>query len=86
MYKLIIKKTLILVCFVCFTIISIVAQNLTSNPMSYYGIGEYQRVSHSVLGGLGNASEAYVDSTFLNIYNPASDAFLAKGQPLFSTG
>lgn len=86
MYKLIIKKTLILVCFVCFTIISIVAQNLTSNPMSYYGIGEYQRVSHSVLGGLGNASEAYVDSTFLNIYNPASYAFLAKGQPLFSTG
>ena len=86
MYRLNIKKSLSLVCFVCFTIIPIVAQNLTSNPMSYYGIGEYQQVNHSVLGGLGNASEAYVDSTYLNFYNPASYAFLAKGQPLFSTG
>jgi len=86
MYRHNIKKTLPLVCLVCFTIMPIVAQNLTSNPISYYGIGEYQQVNHSVLGGLGGASEAYVDSTYLNFYNPASYAFLAKGQPLFSTG
>jgi len=61
------------------------AQNLTNNPISYYGIGETEPLFESISGGLGNAGSTYVDSTLINYHNPASYSFLSKGQPLFST-
>ncbi len=61
------------------------AQNLTNNPISYFGIGETNRLFGSIEGGIGQSGLTYVDSTLINYQNPASYSFLAKGQPLFST-
>lgn len=59
------------------------AQNLTNNPISYFGIGETNRLFGSIEGGIGQSGLTFVDSTLINYQNPASYSFLAKGQPLF---
>jgi hypothetical protein len=62
------------------------AQKFASSPFSSYGIGETGGLDHAVFSGMGNTSIGFSDSTVLNFSNPSSYTFLAKGQPLFSTG
>ena len=61
-------------------------QQATSNPYSYYGLGEMAKTGGPILGALGNASVAYADSTFVNHKDPSSYSRLAQGYPLFSIG
>lgn len=62
------------------------AQKFASSPFSSYGLGESGGLDHAVFSGMGNTTIGFSDSTVLNFSNPSSYPFLAKGQPLFSTG
>jgi hypothetical protein len=61
------------------------AQQFTKSPYSINGLGEEDYTGNATFSALGNTRAVYVDSTVLNIYNPASYAFLSHGQPIFST-
>jgi hypothetical protein len=61
------------------------AQQYTKSPFSVNGLGEEDNTGNASFSALGNARAAYIDSTVLNIYNPASYSFLSHGQPIFST-
>lgn len=61
------------------------AQQFTKSPYSINGLGEEDYVGNATFTALGNTRSVYIDSTVLNIYNPASYAFLSHGQPIFST-
>jgi hypothetical protein len=61
------------------------AQQYTKSPFSVNGLGEEDNVGNASFSALGNTRAAYIDSTILNIYNPASYSFLSHGQPIFST-
>lgn len=62
------------------------AQNYSSSPFSAQGIGEDGPLNDGQFSALGNAKSAVIDSIVVNTYNPASYAFLSKGQPLFAMG
>jgi hypothetical protein len=62
------------------------AQNYSSSPFSSQGIGEDGPLNDGQFSALGNAKSAVIDSIVVNTYNPASYAFLSKGQPLFAMG
>jgi hypothetical protein len=59
------------------------AQQFTKSPYSINGLGEEDYVGNATFTALGNTRSVYIDSTVLNIYNPASYAFLSHGQPIF---
>lgn len=77
------KKLTILFLFI-FSLAS--AQQYTKSPWSAYGLGEDDQTGNATFTGLGEVRSVYIDSTVLNIYNPASYSFLSHGQPIFSTG
>ena len=81
----IMRKTFLVVLFVVIGISSF-AQNASSNPFSYYGLGEISSNNHAIFSGIGNTQITMIDSSTLNFYNPASYNALGKGQPLFTTG
>jgi hypothetical protein len=62
------------------------SQQYTKSPWSEKGLGEEDYTGNASFTALGDAKAVYVDSTVLNIYNPASYSFLSHGQPIFSTG
>lgn len=61
------------------------AQQYTKSPFSINGLGEEDQTGNATFSALGNTRAVYIDSTVLNIYNPASYSFLSHGQPIFST-
>lgn len=61
------------------------AQQYTKSPFSVNGLGEEDNVGNATFSAIGNTRAVYIDSTILNIYNPASYSFLSHGQPIFST-
>ena len=79
------RKTLLVFSVVLSGLVS-VAQNASSNPFSYYGLGEISGNDHAIFSGIGNTQITKVDSATLNFYNPASYSSLGAGQPIFSTG
>lgn len=70
----------------CIFSISIYGQKFATSPFSSYGLGEFGTLDNANFIGFGNANIGVIDSLNLNYYNPSSYSFLAKGQPLFSTG
>ena len=65
---------------------SLFAQQFTKSPLSVNGLGEEDYTGNAIFTSLGNTRVVYIDSTVLNLYNPASYSFLSHGQPIFSTG
>ena len=61
------------------------AQQFTKSPFSVNGLGEEDQTGNASFSALGNTRSVYIDSSVLNIYNPASYSFLSHGQPIFST-
>lgn len=61
-------------------------QQLSSHPLSSYGIGDHQLNDHGIYTALGNISTPFSDSSQLNYLNPASYAALSKGNTLYSIG
>lgn len=61
------------------------AQQFTKSPFSINGLGEEDYTGNATFTALGNTRAVCIDSTVLNIYNPASYDFLSHGQPIFST-
>lgn len=61
------------------------AQQYTKSPFSVNGLGEEDNVGNAAFSAVGNTRAVFIDSTVLNIYNPASYSFLSHGQPIFST-
>ena len=64
--------------------LSATAQNTIQSPFSSYGFGERATGTDPICSALGNAAITYLDSTLVNINNPASYNLLSEGQPLFS--
>ena len=71
-------------CFFCLT--NVMGQNLTSHPLSNFGIGELGQNSHAIYDCLGKGYDAYYDSSQLNYFNPASYSSLSTGNTLLSLG
>ena len=61
-------------------------QQLSSHPLTSYGIGDYQLNDHGTYTALGNIYTPFLDSGQLNYLNPASYASLSKGNTLYSIG
>ncbi len=61
-------------------------QNLTSHPLSNFGIGEVGQSSHAIYDCLGKGYDAYYDSSQLNYFNPSSYSSLSTGNTLLSLG
>ena len=61
-------------------------QQLTSHPLTSYGIGDHQLNDHGIYSGMGNIFTPFLDSGQLNYLNPASYASLSKGNTLYSIG
>jgi hypothetical protein len=61
-------------------------QQLSSHPLSSYGIGDHQLNDHGIYTALGNIFTPFSDSSQLNYLNPASYAALSKGNTLYSIG
>lgn len=56
----------------------------SSNPYSFYGIGELSSGEGPIQSALGKAYNAYSDSNLVNFNDPSSYSKLAPGFPLFS--
>jgi hypothetical protein len=78
-------KLIIILVFIVVNL-TVYSQQNTKNPFSSLGFGEEDNTQNATFEGLGNNRTALVDSTVLNIYNPASYSFLSHGQPIFSIG
>ncbi len=63
---------------------TIFAQNTVNNPYSFYGIGLYESNRNALQVALGGTGYALVDSAYNNPINPATIAYLSKGQPIFN--
>jgi hypothetical protein len=61
-------------------------QSFSTSPLSYYGIGERSWQSQAIYSALGYSGISHVDSTQLNLENPASYSYLSQGNTLFSLG
>jgi hypothetical protein len=66
--------------------LKVCGQSTTSNPYSYYGIGETDGLDNAIFGGMGNCTLTSFDSTILNTFNPATYNTIGKHYPLFSFG
>lgn len=62
------------------------AQQYSSSPFSAQGIGEAGGLEDAIFGGVGTCRTAVIDSSILNLYNPASYTSTIKDQPLFGIG
>ncbi len=60
------------------------AQSITAEPASFYGLGEMSSKGHGIFDALGKNSINVFDSTVLNHYNPASYNRLSKGSTLYT--
>ena len=65
---------------------NLMAQSITNNPLSYFGIGEQSFGSNAIYDALGRNNINYFDSSQLNIFNPASYSSLSTGNTLLSIG
>ncbi len=72
--------------FLCIGISSVIAQSITTNPLSYYGIGEQSFGSNAIYSALGQNTISLFDSTQLNYFNPAAYSSLSTGNTLLSIG
>ncbi|MEN9699419.1 MAG: hypothetical protein RLZZ301_617 [Bacteroidota bacterium] len=62
----------------------VLAQSITAEPASFYGLGEMSAKGHGVFDALGKNCINVFDSTLVNTYNPASYNRLSKGSTLYS--
>ena len=65
---------------------NLIAQSITQNPLSYFGIGEQNFGSNAIYDALGRNSVNYYDSSQLNIFNPASYSSMSSGNTLLTVG
>jgi hypothetical protein len=65
---------------------NLMAQSITNNPLSYFGIGEQNFGSNAIYDALGRNSINYFDSSQLNIFNPASYSSMSSGNTLLTIG
>lgn len=65
---------------------SVLAQNSTSSPYSYYGLGELNQNSSGNSISMGGTSLAYRNSSVLNIQNPAALAHIDSLKFIFNVG
>lgn len=72
--------------FLFISLSNALAQSITSNPLSYYGIGEQSFGSNAIYNALGQNTICLFDSTQLNFFNPASYSSLSSGNTLLSIG
>ena len=63
---------------------TILAQSITAEPASFYGLGEMSAKGHGIFDGLGKNAINVFDSTVLNHYNPATYNRLSKGATLYT--
>jgi hypothetical protein len=66
--------------------LSVVGQNNTSSPYSYFGAGELSNVAYGRNLGLGSTGLALRSQNFLNLKNPASLSAIDSLTVLFETG
>ncbi len=59
------------------------AQSITSEPASFYGLGEMSARGHGIFDALGKNTINVFDSSILNHYNPATYNRLSKGATLY---
>lgn len=72
--------------FIFIGISNVIAQSITTSPLSYYGIGEQTFGSNAIYSALGQNTISFFDSTQLNYFNPASYSSLSTGNTLLSIG
>ncbi|MEY5000408.1 MAG: hypothetical protein RLZZ211_444 [Bacteroidota bacterium] len=60
------------------------AQSITAEPASFYGLGEMSSKGHGIFDALGKNAINVFDSSMLNHYNPASYNRLSKGATLYT--
>lgn len=60
------------------------AQSITAEPASFYGLGEMSSKGHGIFDALGKNAINYFDSTVVNHYNPATYNRLSKGATLYT--
>ena len=79
---------LVLLFGVCLLMFSTVlsAQNNTSSPYSYYGLGELNQIGSGNSISMGGTSLAYRDGGVLNIQNPAALAHIDSLKFIFNVG
>lgn len=70
----------------CIFFLSLQAQSVNSNVLSYYGLGERAIGNHSIYDALGTNNFNFLDSAQLNFFNPASYSLMSSGNTLFSVG
>ena len=63
---------------------TILAQSITAEPASFYGLGEMSSKGHGIFDGLGKNTINVFDSSVLNHYNPATYNRLSKGATLYT--
>jgi len=62
------------------------AQNNTSSPYSYYGLGELNPGVNGSIVGMGGTNLAFQNGNNLNVFNPASLAGIDSLKFIFNTG
>jgi hypothetical protein len=72
--------------FFLFFLLSLRAQSINTNVLSYFGLGERALGNHSIYDALGTNNFNLIDSTQLNFFNPASYSSMSQGNTLFSVG
>lgn len=70
--------------FICTASFALIAQSITAEPASFYGLGEMSSKGHGILDALGKNTINVFDSSMLNNYNPASYNRLSKGATLYT--
>jgi hypothetical protein len=60
------------------------AQSITAEPASFYGLGEMSSKGHGIFDALGKNAINVFDSTMVNHYNPATYNRLSKGATLYT--
>ena len=63
-----------------------VAQNNTSSPYSYYGLGELSQPVNGISSAMGGTGMAFRNSNSIDIYNPAALANLDSLKFIFNVG
>jgi long-subunit fatty acid transport protein len=62
----------------------LLAQSITAEPASFYGLGEMSSKGHGIFDALGKNAINIFDSTLVNHYNPATYNRLSKGATLYT--
>jgi hypothetical protein len=60
------------------------AQSITAEPASFYGLGEMSSKGHGIFDALGKNAINVFDSSMVNHYNPATYNRLSKGATLYT--